>query len=177
MKPANYLSFVLVVVLGCGLGMVMAQDNPAGAAAPSGAAPMPTESTISGTLVSSSTTSIVIKTDTGVESTYVVDGTTALPAEMKPGDRVNLEYHLLDGGAYHASRVTLGTEPAAPSEASAEATAPGGGSDSGGSASGGSSSGLPQTASPLPLYGVIAVLAIGAALGLRAILKQPRTRT
>jgi hypothetical protein len=174
MKRANYLSFVLVVALGCGLGMVMAQDNPAGAAAPSGTAPAPTESTISGTLVSSSTNSIVIKTDTGVESTYVVDGTTALPAEMKPGDRINVEYRLLDGGAYHAARVTLGTETVAPSEASAASAV---GSDSGGSASGGSSSGLPQTASPLPLYGVIAVLAIGAALGLRAILKQPRTRT
>jgi len=144
-----------------------------------------TTSTISGTLVSSSTESVVVRTDAGVKSTFTVDDGTALPANMTPGDRVTVEYHMLDGGVYLASRLALeegsgtpsrsgasGSDSALPASAETPEAAGGTGSPTS-SESGGE---LPRTASPLPLIAGIGVLAILAALGLRAIFRvqQPR---
>lgn len=184
MNRQHFLALFVFLVLNIAtLGALMAQENPYGTAPPPG--PSVTTSTISGTLVSSSAESIVVKTDAGIESTFTVDAGSVLPAGMTPGDRVSVEYHMLDGGSYLASRVTSvsGSGTASP------ATAEGAGSDPGmpagasgdareeGSATSPESGGeLPRTAGPLPLLAVIGVMAIGAALGLRAIFRRQQHR-
>lgn len=164
MKHANLLALAIAIAVNiAALGTLPAQEDPSGAAAQT--APTVSTSTISGTLVASTDSSLVVRSDAGVESTYTVDSSTVLPASLTPGDRVSVDYHMLDGGAYHASRVTnlAGSGSTAPAPASASGTDPSG-----------SSAELPRTASPLPLFAVMGVLAIGAALGVRAIFRRMR---
>jgi hypothetical protein len=138
---------------------------------------------MTGTVVASDAGSLVIRSDAGVESTFTVDSGTDLPGSLRPGDRVSVTYHMLDGGAYHASRVAVqqGSDPGSTAGSSAEGAAPAapgddpaGGMGSGASDPAGAGGDLPRTASPLPLFAVMGVLAIGAAFGIRAIFRRLR---
>jgi hypothetical protein len=70
-------------------------------------------STLNGTVVSSSDTSLVVKPDTGAERTFVVDTSSRLPSGLNAGTRVSVSYHIMDGGTLHADSVTLGDSPSA----------------------------------------------------------------
>jgi hypothetical protein len=64
-------------------------------------------STLSGTVVSSITTALVLRDDGGVAHTFSVDSTSALPAGLVPGMRVNVTFEVLKGGGAHL--VSVGT--------------------------------------------------------------------
>ena len=82
------------------------------------------ESSISGTVVSSSGTSLVIRDESGIEQTFDVDGSSTVPSGLMSGSRVTVSFHPMDGGRRHVARVTTSTtttpltppasEPAAP---------------------------------------------------------------
>ena len=122
-------------------------------------------STISGKVVSSSGTSLVVRTDDNVQMTFTLDGSSVLPDRMVPGDRVTVSYHVLEGGAYHAANVSADTLRSA--------TAPTGTTGDNGQASAtGANERMPKTASPLPILALIGALSIISALGLRMLSRQ-----
>ena len=105
---------------------------------------------ISGTVVSSSSNLLVIRTETGSEMTFALDSDSSFPASLAVGSRVDVRYHALDGGTYHAAEVRpVGTiaEPV-PRTANNEP--------------------LPRTASPILLVGLLGLGSMSAAAGLRA---------
>ena len=78
--------------------------------------------TITGKVVSSSSTSLVIETDTGTRQTFAVDAQSALPAELTPGTRISVDYHSLADGTFHAARGTsLGATASSTSQPTTEA--------------------------------------------------------
>jgi hypothetical protein len=110
---------------------------------------------VTGTVVSSTTDSLVIKLDDGTERTFKVDSASNLPASLASGQRVTVRFHAMSGGD-HAARVTLagGTNP--PDSAMSPGTA-----DT-------SSSGrLPATAGPVPALLLAGFSALAAGLALR----------
>ena len=69
--------------------------------------------TISGAVVSSGNTSLVINADDGTIRTFLVDTTTTLPsAGLTAGSRVNVQYQALDADRAQALSVSL-LDPAA----------------------------------------------------------------
>ena len=64
-------------------------------------------STLTGTVVSSITTALVVRDDAGVAHTFFVDSTSALPGGLVPGMRVNVTFEALEGGRAHL--VSVGT--------------------------------------------------------------------
>jgi len=101
---------------------------------------------ISGTVVSSTDTTLVIRTDSGEEMTFNVDSATIRPTSMAVGSRIDVEYHAADG-ANHAAQVRL--------VGSATTTAAN------------SNEKLPQTASPLVTIGLVGLAALGSSFVLR----------
>jgi hypothetical protein len=148
--------------------------------------PAMTTQTISGKVISSSSTSLVIETDTGTRQTFVVDAQSNLPSALTPGSRISVDYHTLSGGTYHAARATTLSAAAAPAQPTTEArpveptttpdttpapvdTTPDTSSTMGTTTDTDTSKTtrrMPATASPLPLVGLVglASLAAGAAL-------------
>lgn len=64
--------------------------------------------TTNGTVVASTTTTVTVKTDDGVQKTYTVDKTSILPtAALRVGDRVTVDYNTLPAGDMIVSRVTV----------------------------------------------------------------------
>jgi hypothetical protein len=57
--------------------------------------------------VSSITTALVLRDDGGSEHTFFVDNTSALPAGLVPGMRVNVQFEPLKGGRAHL--ISVGT--------------------------------------------------------------------
>jgi hypothetical protein len=60
---------------------------------------------VEGTVVSSTATSLTVRTDTGEERTFTVEATSQLPGMLSPGNRIRVEYHNT-GGVLHAGTVT-----------------------------------------------------------------------
>ena len=150
------------------LGVVLAQDGTYDSTAP-----QPQASTMSGTLVSSTGSTLVIRTDTGVETTFVLDADSILPASMVPGDRVTIEYHIRQEGGYHASHVTMNSAgTTAPGTMSASVSAV----DQGPGTTSDHDEMLPRTASPVPLVAMLSVLSITTAAGLRLLASRQRPR-
>ncbi|PYQ01918.1 MAG: hypothetical protein DMF82_17985 [Acidobacteria bacterium] len=138
--------------------------------------------TVSGTVVSSSPTQVVIKTDDGRQMTFAVDAQSTVPAGLAQGNPVTVSYHEMGGGTFHAASVTVSsagmpsttanppstdtstyanttrtTAPAAqePMESAGAKTR--------------TTRRMPSTASPLPLIGLAGLLSLSAGLGLRAL--------
>ncbi len=126
---------------------------------------------VTGTVVSSSSDSLVVRTESGAEMTFGVDAQSVIPSTLTPDTRVEVAYHSMDGGTYHAAEVqpmdsgatTLPPEPSnqssklpsqEPSSASAQPT----GNES-----------LPRTASPIVLVGLIGLASLGAGASLRLL--------
>src|SRR5436309_10847421 len=67
-----------------------------------------------GTVVSSSSSSLVIRTEAGDQMTFNLNSQTVLPSQLQAGAKVDVRYHD-EGGMYHAAEVqAIGstTEPA-----------------------------------------------------------------
>src|SRR5688572_13627903 len=69
---------------------------------------------VSGTVVSSSSTSLVIDTDSGTRQTFMVDAQSTIPTGLTAGSRINVEYHALAGGQFHAAQVSTLSAAAPP---------------------------------------------------------------
>jgi len=131
-----------------------------------------TEQTVTGSVVSSSPTQVVVKTDDGRQLTFTVDTQSSVPADLAAGNAVTVAYHDMGGGTLHLARVTTsaaGTLPStttgstttAPPEPMPERTTE--------PASARGTKRMPATASPLPLIGLAGLLSLTAGLGLRAV--------
>jgi LPXTG-motif cell wall-anchored protein len=146
-KTMKLFSAIAGSVIILGLGGALAQSYP-----PSGepaAAPASTPMTFTGTVASHEGMTIVVKSDDGREMTFTHDSGLSLPWNLKPGDRVTVEYTTTSNG-YQATSVTAAPARAASANSSEE--------------------NLPQTASPLPLLALIgtALLGTGAVIWYRA---------
>lgn len=63
---------------------------------------------VSGTILSTSRTSLVIRTDSGLQRTFATTERTLLPLEeLTTGDRVSVRYRVLDADRAEAMDVTL----------------------------------------------------------------------
>lgn len=116
--------------------------------------------TVTGSVVSSTADTLVIRTAEGTEQTFSVDAQSQVPAGLSSGTQVSVSYHVLEGGRYHAARVTRqggGQNADAPSRTPDAGMAPG---DPGASS-------LPSTASAVPQLIVAGLGALAGALALR----------
>jgi hypothetical protein len=132
-----------------------------------------TQKTASGVVVSSSPTSLVIRTDAGTAMTFTVDGSSDLPTAVAAGDRVTVRYEgSLD--PFRAMEVSLVPRslPSAPGSTSPAAREPyetlGESPPAQGTERASGSSELPRTASPLPGAGLLGFMVLGAGLLLKA---------
>jgi hypothetical protein len=170
-------SFILVlIVIGALMlaGPAIAQsDSSVSQPQPAGSS---TSSFASGKVLSTSASELMIADDTGVQQKFVLDGSTALPATVNTGDRVDVEYMTEADGQLHAVKVENrsteapagGTQPPASMNTSGAAKGTGvADSQAGQGEAVPPSNEMPRTASPLPLVALIGVLAIAAALTLR----------
>jgi hypothetical protein len=124
--------------------------------------------TVTGSVVSSSDTTLVIRTDDGTTRTYVVDSNSAMPSTaLSAGNRVTVLYRPLDATRFSVVSVApIGstTSPAGqappPSATSAtpSSTAPGSSPDPN----------MPSTAGSLPLAGLAALALLAGGFALRA---------
>jgi hypothetical protein len=73
--------------------------------------PEPPTATLVGTVVSSTGTALVVRTDQGPEITLDVDNTSTVPAGLIAGTRVLVRYQVLDGGHLHVVSVDLPRAP------------------------------------------------------------------
>ena len=65
-----------------------------------------TEQTVTGTVVSSTPSQVVVKADDGRELTFAVDAQSVVPAGLAANNAVTVTYHDMGGGTLHAARVT-----------------------------------------------------------------------
>lgn len=96
------LSIASAVVLLLAAAGAQAADPPAQTNPP---AQPSAQTSVSGTVVSSSTSSLVIRGDAG-DQTFVVDSNTMVPETMSPGMKVTVDFKLLADGRKQATRVT-----------------------------------------------------------------------
>ncbi len=138
--------------------------------------------TVTGTVVSSSPTQVVIKTDDGRQMTFNVDAQSTVPAGLAAGNPVTVSYHDMGGGTLHAATVTVSSAgtpstttnpPATTNDTYANTTrttapaAPEPMESAGAKTR--TTRRMPSTASPLPLIGLAGLLSLTAGLGLRAV--------
>jgi len=129
-----------------------------------------------GTIVSTSATSLVIRTDAGQAMTFSVGDMDNMPAGLVAGDRVTVHYNgsLGDFDATSVTRASSMTTPnpsgtSVPStqresyQTLGESTPPGETSRSSYPGS------LPDTASPMGTMGLLGLTALGAGLALKAV--------
>jgi hypothetical protein len=112
------------------------------------------EISVSGKVVSSTSTQLTIDSDTGERTAFMLDPKTAPATTFTVGERVTVQYQRTsDGTVYQATSITV--EPPVKVEAQvAEVTTP-------------APAPLPATASGLPLIGLLGLLAVGGAVAVR----------
>lgn len=181
----QYRTFLLTVVFALTLtGAAVADNMPATAgsnATASGPATAPAGSmTQTGEVISSTSTELVIRTSAGDRKVYTVDAMTVPANSFNVGDRVTVSYNSLAGGGYHAANVNLDTAVSADLEAdkmsttstyNSTTTTTTGTSTYDANASQQSASldaRLPDTASNLPLIGLLGLLALAGGWLFRA---------
>ena len=71
--------------------------------------PTTAPSTVSGTVVSASASSLVVRGSAGEEHAFVVDAKTTLPESLSAGTKVTVEFKPLADGRKQATRVTVMT--------------------------------------------------------------------
>jgi hypothetical protein len=139
--------------------------------------------TVSGVVVSTGNTSMVVKIDDGAHPIpFVVGTTTVLPSNpLTAGSRVSVRYHPLGSTGQMADEVTLlqtpGPRVIAQSAPPSQSAAPGQGdsvpqSPALGEPPTGASSRLPATASPLPLVALVGLAALLGSLSLRVLARR-----
>jgi len=139
-------AFVLAIA-----GAVVAQTVPA-ATAP--LARTNSDISVTGKVISSTSTELVMDNDAGQRMTFVLDPQTSSPTAFTVGARVTVLYHTQSGGtAYQAASISV-LPPAAIAPQVAEVTTP-------------ATPRLPRTASGLPLLGLLGLFAASGALAVR----------
>jgi len=151
-----------MLLLTCGLtlfvaGAAVAQMTYNAPATPAGSMTLNMtnpEISVSGKVVSSTSAQIVIDSDTGERTTFILDPQTAPATTFTVGERVTVKYpRTSDGTVYEATSITV--EPPVKVEAQvAEVTKP-------------AHATLPATAGNLPLIGLLGLLAVGGAVAVR----------
>ena len=176
-----------ILALMCVLTCVLAGVASAQSETPQAATSMP-QSTM-GTVVSSDSKTLVVRTDEGQQMTFQVDTYTVLPTHLMAGEKIKVLYNRGSDNLNNATLVSLqSTTPAANPDMGAEETSPtsqpppasSGAAGSSGSmstsapraATAPSANGtheMPSTASPLWLLALVGVAATGSAVGMRLI--------
>jgi hypothetical protein len=129
----------------------------------------PATLTLSGTVTSSSPTSIVIQADDGSQKTFVIDDRSTVPVSLARGERVTVTYET-SGSQTRAVSVSSSDMPpqgaTAPRTDMPRSDMP---SDRTGTEATGTPGRdrLPTTASPLPLVALMSTLALGCGYALR----------
>lgn len=115
---------------------------------------------VSGTVVTSDNTQIVIRTDDGTQRTLVLDPAGPPAPALTIGNRVNVRYRVLDPDRWQFAGLVETDRPmdTASSTTPSETTP----ANETGEA-------LPATASSLPLVGLLAFSALGAGLALHTL--------
>jgi hypothetical protein len=113
--------------------------------------------TVSGKVVSSTSTELVIDSDAGQRMSFALDPNTIPTATFTVGERVTVKYHSMSGGTvFQAANIVV--EPQTEVEPQdVEVVTP-------------DSPQLPETASELPLIGLLGLLAMGGAVVTRVAL-------
>jgi hypothetical protein len=127
------------------------------------------ESSITGTVVSSTSTSLVIRDESGVEQSFDVDTSSTVPAGLMSGSRVSVRFHSMDGGRRHVASVMATdapatTEPITPPAARVQE--PLAASDAA------AGERLPDTASEMPLLALAGLMTLAAGLVLRELRRR-----
>lgn len=115
-----------------------------------------TDITVSGEVVSSTSTALVIDSDAGQEMTFELDPLVTPASSFRVGERVTVKYHSLSGGTvYRAANVVAETEhqvePQKYEVASADLPS------------------LPDTATGLPLLALLGLVAVGGAVAVHVV--------
>lgn len=144
------LTFTLALVFGTA-GLAAAQTADTVTPAPEATTALATsdsEISVSGEVISSTSTELVIDSDAGERMTFALDPETSDVATFTAGERVTVRYQTSSSGTVHQA-ASIAVEP--PAEVEAETTL----------------DRLPATASRLPLLGLLGFLALGGAAALR----------
>jgi Domain of unknown function (DUF5666) len=111
-KNRFFIAFAIVALLGAGVAFAASGDT----------------QSATGTVISSSPTSLVVQTDNG-QQTFVLDSTTQAPESLAAGDKVTVEYNSDDQGRLVATDVsaedssgTMGSQPATDMESESDQT-------------------------------------------------------
>lgn len=115
------------------------------------------EISVSGKVVSSSSTELVIDNDAGERMTFALDPNTTNPTTFTVGERVAVRYQSSSSGTVHQA-ASIAVEPPAEiqsrrDELGASSTSPR----------------LPDTASGLPLIGLLGLLVVSGAVAVRVV--------
>jgi hypothetical protein len=117
-----------------------------------------TDISVSGKVVSSTSTELAIDTDAGQRMTFALDPKTTPVTTFTVGERVTVQYHSTSGGTvYQAASITVEAPvPVKVETQVAEVTTP-------------ASPRLPDTGSALPLIGLLGLFAVGGAVAVRVV--------
>jgi len=131
--------------------------------------------TANGTVVSSGTTSVVVRLDDGTERTFAVDNRSSVPSNLTAGARVNVRYASESGG-YRAITVTnsSSTMPNTSSNTTSSGSMTSD-NNAGNTAAGNGTTDnntLPSTASAMPLIALAGLIALTAALLMGSALRR-----
>ena len=154
------------------------------------------EASLTGTVVSSTVSSLVIRDENGVEQTFDVDTSSTVPSGLMSGSRVTVRFHNMDGGRRHVASVMatdagtsvaptaptaaapLTTEPVAPPAPATDTTMPPAAAPSTrvqepiAPSSGTAGDRLPDTASEMPLLALAGLMTLAAGLVLRELRRR-----
>ena len=122
-----------------------------------------TKADVSGTVVTSTSSSLSIRTDDGSTMTFSRDATSFVPATLKPGDRIRVSYGSATDGGQLVSSVTL-LPMSTTSTTTTNSTYP---SSTTRSSSSSMNDELPRTASPIGAIGLLGLVSLGIGLMLR----------
>lgn len=111
---------------------------------------------VSGKVVSSTSTELVIDTDAGKRMTFALDpATTPAATTFKAGERVTVQYHSNSGGTVYQA-ASIAVQPVGVEHREPQATTT-------------KSDSLPRTASTLPWIGLLGLLAVSGAAIVRMV--------
>jgi hypothetical protein len=150
-----------------GVAAAQTADKPKDPATTTALAAASTDISVSGKVVSSTSTELVINTDAGRPMTFQLDPKTHPAASFTVGERVTVQYHSLSGGTvYQAASIAL--DPQAKVAARYDDPAePANTEPRDYEADTSTRSRLPATASVLPMIGLLGLLAVSGALVVR----------
>lgn len=155
-------SAFLLALAGTALGQMAETPKPISTPMSTGS-----EMSVSGAVITSNSTELVVNSDAGQRMTFVLDDKTNPSRSFNTGERVSVRYHAMTSGtSFHAAGVAL--EPMAKVETQGQTT----GSarvepPSYGTASA-EPSRLPDTASSFPLLALLGFVALSGAVLLRS---------